>query len=122
MQGYLPFVVFFLAGIAFVGGTLLFARLARPSAPNPDKLETYECGPLPIGDAWRQFNIRYYLFALLFVIFDVEAAFLFPWAMAAKGTAGQVGKAFLLGELFLFVGLLFVAWAYAWRRGAMEWE
>jgi NADH-quinone oxidoreductase subunit A len=122
MQAYLPFVVFALGGIAFVGGTLILARLARPSAPNPDKLETYECGPLPIGDAWRQFNIRYYLFALLFVIFDVEAAFLFPWAMAAKGMAGTVGRTFLLIELFLFVGLLFVAWAYAWRRRAMEWE
>jgi NADH-quinone oxidoreductase subunit A len=122
MQAYLPFVVFALGGIAFVGGTLILARLARPAAPNPDKLETYECGPLPTGDAWRQFNIRYYLFALLFVIFDVEAAFLFPWAMAAKGQAGVVGRTFLLIELFLFVGLLFVAWAYAWRRRAMEWE
>jgi NADH-quinone oxidoreductase subunit A len=122
MQGYLPVAIFALVGFAFVGFNLLVAHLARPSAPTPEKLETYECGPLPIGDAWRQFNVRYYLFALLFVIFDVEAAFLVPWVLAAKGLAKVYGALFLEGELLIFVGLLLLAWAYAWRRRAMEWE
>src|SRR5205807_6614455 len=117
MQAYIPMAMFAVVGFAFVGITLVLAGLARPSAPNPDKLETYECGPLPVGDAWRQFNMHYYLFALLFVIFDVEAAFLFPWALAFR----QVGL-YAVGEMILFVALLGLGLAYAWRRGAIEWE
>ena len=117
MHGYLTVAVFALLGFAFVAVTLFIARLARPSAPNPEKLTTYECGPLPFGDAWRQFNMHYYLFALLFVIFDVEAAFLFPWALAYK----QVG-AYAVAEMLIFVALLGFGLAYAWRRGALEWE
>lgn len=117
MQSYLPIAIFTLVGLAFVGIGLLMARLLRPSAPNPDKLETYECGPLPIGQAWRQFNMHYYLFALLFVIFDVEAAFLYPWAVAFK----SVG-AYAVAEVIIFIGLLGLGLAIAWRRGALEWE
>src|SRR5690349_11329006 len=117
MLSYLYFAMAGLVGIAFVGGTLIFARLARPSAPNPDKLETYECGPLPIGDAWQQFNMHYYLFALLFVVFDVEAAFLYPWAMAFKKVGINA-----VAEMLIFVAILFLGLAYAWRRRAIEWE
>ena len=117
MQGYLPIAVFTIAGFAFVGIALIMARLLRPSAPNPTKLETYECGPPPVGEAWQQFNLHYYLFALLFVVFDVEAVFLFPWAMAFK----SIG-AYAVAEMIIFVGLLGVGLAYAWRRGAIEWE
>lgn len=117
MQAYLTAALFTLMGFAFVASTLLFSRLLRPSAPTPDKLETYECGPLPVGDAWQQFNMHYYLFALLFVVFGVEAAFLYPWAVAHR----QVG-AFALVEMLIFVALLGFGWAYAWRRGALEWD
>src|SRR5262249_32251733 len=117
MQSYLPVVMFTAVGFAFVAVTLLVSHLARPSAPNPDKLETYECGPLPVGDAWRQFNMHYYLFALLFVIFDVEAAFLFPWALAFR----KVG-AYAVAEMIIFVAILGLGLAYAWRRNAIEWE
>lgn len=117
MQSYLPVAVFAIVGFAFVGVNLFIARLFRPSAPNPDKLETYECGPLPFGDAWRQFNMHYYLFALLFVIFDVEAAFLYPWAVAYK----SVG-AYAVAEMIIFVALLGAGLALAWRRKALEWE
>jgi NADH-quinone oxidoreductase subunit A len=114
---YLPVVVFAVIGLGFVGVTLLIARLLRPSAPTPEKLDTYECGALPTGGAWQQFNIRYYLFALLFVVFDVEAAFLFPWAIAFR----KFG-AYAVAEMLIFVALLGVGLAYAWRRGALEWE
>ena len=117
MQAYLTAAMFTLMGFAFVASTLLLSRLLRPSAPNPDKLETYECGPLPVGDAWQQFNMHYYLFALLFVVFDVEAAFLFPWAVAYR----QVGLYAVL-EMILFVAILGFGWAYAWRRRALEWD
>lgn len=114
---YLPIVIFTLVGLAFVGVTLLFAWLVRPSAPTPEKLVTYECGVLPVGTAWREFNAHYYLFALLFVVFDVEAAFLYPWAVAFR----QVGL-YAVIEMLIFVVLLGLGLAYAWRRGALQWE
>jgi len=117
MQAYLTIAVFALTGFGFVAAALIISRMLRPSAPNPRKLETYECGPLPFGDAWRQFNMHYYLFALLFVVFDVEAAFLFPWALAFKAVG-----AYAVAEMILFVGLLGFGLIYAWRRGAIEWE
>jgi NADH-quinone oxidoreductase subunit A len=117
MQQYLPVAVFSLLGLAFVAAPLVIARLLRPSAPNPEKLTTYECGPLPVGDAWRQFNTHYYLFALLFVVFEVESAFLFPFALALK----QTGM-YAVIELVIFVALLGIGWLYALRRGAIEWE
>ena len=115
--GYLPVVVFTLVGFAFVGFTLLFARLVRPSAPGKEKNQTYECGVTPVGQALGLFNPHYYLFALLFVVFDVEAAFLFPWAVAFR----KVGL-YAVGEMLIFVALLGLGRAYAWRRGALQWE
>jgi NADH-quinone oxidoreductase subunit A len=115
--GYLTIVIFALVGFAFVGVNLLIARLISPSAPTPEKRSTYECGVPPVGDAWKQFNPRYYLFALLFVVFDVEAAFLYPWAVAFR----KVG-AYAVAEMLIFVALLGLGLAYAWRRGALQWE
>jgi NADH:ubiquinone oxidoreductase subunit 3 (subunit A) len=115
--GYLPVVIFTLVGFAFVGFTLLFARFVRPSAPGEAKNQTYECGVTPIGEAWGPFNPHYYLYALLFVIFDVESAFLFPWALAFR----KVGL-YAVGEMLVFVALLVLGLAYAWRRGALQWE
>jgi NADH-quinone oxidoreductase subunit A len=117
MQSYLTVAIFTAVGIGIIAFTLLLAKIVRPHAPSPAKLETYECGPAPFGDAWRQFNMHYYLFALLFVVFDVEAVFLYPWAVAYK----SVG-AYAVAEVIIFVGLLGVGLAYAWKRGALEWE
>lgn len=88
----------------------------RPRKPDPIKESIYECGMVPIGDAQVRYNVRYYLFALLFVIFDVEAVFLYPWAVAY----GQLGL-YAFVEAVLFIAILFVGYAYAWRKGAMEW-
>ena len=89
----------------------------RPYKPNPVKAEIFECGMEPIGGRWVQFNFRYYLYALLFLIFDVTAIFIYPWAINLKnlGLAGLV-------PMFAFVFLLVLAWLYAWRRGALEWR
>ena len=96
-----------------------FAQLirVRPYKPNPVKVEIFECGMEPIGGRWVQFNFRYYLYALLFLIFDVTAIFIYPWAIDLKnlGLAG-------LTPMFVFVLLLVLAWLYAWRRGALEWR
>ena len=96
----------------------LFQRLrVRPSKPDPVKSEIYECGMETIGGRWVQFNFRYYLYALLFLLFDVTAVFIYPWAVRLK-TLG----AFALLELLAFVGILTLGWAYAWRKGALEWR
>ena len=89
----------------------------RPKHPDPIKEATYECGvETEEGDAWGQFNVRYYVFALLFVVFDVEAVFLYPWAVAFR----QLGL-FAFAEAVLFVAILVVGYLYAWRRKALEW-
>ncbi len=88
----------------------------RPANPNPVKSSIYECGMVPIGNALVRYNVRYYVFGLLFVIFAVEAVFLYPWAVAYR----QLGL-FAFVEALIFIGILSIGYAYAWRKGAMEW-
>ena len=95
---------------------LILARLVSPKKPGPMKNATYECGLEVTGDSWIQFRVQYYLYALIFVIFDVETVFLFPWAVS-YGVLGW----FALVEMFIFVGVLVLGLAYAWRKGALEW-
>lgn len=89
----------------------------RPRRPSPLKYDIYECGMETVGGRWLQFNFRYYLYALLFVLFDVEAVFLYPWAIQFH----RLG-AFALVEMFLFILVLVVGWLYAWRKQALEWR
>jgi NADH-quinone oxidoreductase subunit A len=89
----------------------------RPRSPNPIKSDTYECGMETEGNTWVQFNFRYYFFALLFVVFDIEAVFLYPWAVAFR----QV-KLFGFVEALIFVAILVVGYLYAWRKRALEWH
>jgi len=109
--------IFAIVGIAFVIITLILAWVLRPHRPSPEKATPYECGIIPTGDAWGQFNVRFYIIALLFVLFDVEAAYLYPWAVRVK----QLG-AFALIEMLIFLGLLGFGLAYAWRKGGLKWE
>ncbi len=106
------------AGLAvfMVGAGLLTSYLVAPHRPNPIKNSPYECGEQPIGQAWIQFNVGYYLFGLLFLIFDVEAAFMYPWAVVLR----QIGVAGLI-EMGIFLLVLIVGLVYAWRKGALEW-
>ena len=95
----------------------LMSRMGiRPNNPTPVKLETYECGMEVLGGRWNQFNFRYYMYAVLFVIFDVEVIFLYPWAAKFSQL-----KLFALIEMAVFVMVLLVAWAYAWRKRDLEW-
>lgn len=113
---YTIVAVFFVIGLAFLIAILVISRLIRPSKPHDAKLTTYECGMEPVGEAWGQFNIRYYIFALLFVLFDVEAAFIFPWALKL----GEL-KLFAFVEMLVFLAILAVGLIYAWRKGMLEW-
>ena len=102
--------------VPILASVLLGAFKMRPKRANPVKEATYECGVETEGDAWGQFNVRYYVIALLFVIFSVEAVFLYPWAVAFR----QLGL-FAFVEAVLFVLILVVGYVYAWRRKALEW-
>jgi len=114
--GYGILLLFVLAGIGFVLFTIFFAGLIRPKRPNRTKLQNYECGEVPVGGAWIQYNAGFYIFALIFVIFDVEVVFLFPWAVAFK----QLGL-FALVEMFIFLIILIIGLAYVWKKGALKW-
>ncbi|WP_281244521.1 NADH-quinone oxidoreductase subunit A [Thermoflavimicrobium dichotomicum] len=100
---------------------LFFGRLLRPHRPLPEKAITYESGVDPTGDSWVQFHVRYYLFALLFVIFDVEAVFLYPWAVSYDLLRTEMGL-FILVEMTIFVLFLLIGLIYAWKKKVLEWR
>ena len=116
LRSYLTVVWFGLASFLVAGLLLGISALIRPNKPNPEKLLTYESGVDPVGDGWSQSQIRYYVFALMFVIFDVEAVFIFPWATQLERYAG-----FGLVEMGVFVGILLLGLVYAWRKGVLRW-
>lgn len=113
---YLTLAIFAGAVFALVGVTLAFARVVRPKVESAEKGLTYECGVDPIGGGWSQSTVRYYIFALLFVIFDVEAVFLFPWAV----TFDKLGV-FAFVEMMIFIAILALGLVYAWRKKVLEW-
>ncbi len=116
LRSYLTVGIFGLVGVALVGALLGLGRLLRPSNPTVAKLEAYESGVDPTGDMWSQANIRYYIFALLFVMFDVEAVFIFPWATRLESYA-----IFGLVEMAIFIFILLLGLIYAWRKGVLKW-
>jgi NADH-quinone oxidoreductase subunit A len=116
LRSYLTVVWFGLAAFLVAGLLLGISSLLRPSKPTREKLLTYESGVDPVGDGWSQSQIRYYVFALLFVIFDVEAVFIFPWATQLE-RYGMFG----LVEMGVFVGVLLLGLVYAWRKGVLRW-
>jgi NADH-quinone oxidoreductase subunit A len=116
LDAYIPILLFILVAIGFAVVALVFAWLVRPERYNKVKLEPYECGIETTGDARDRYSIRYYLIAMLFVIFDVETVFMFPWAVI-------MGRLALFGliEMIVFILILVIGYVYAWRQGALEW-
>ena len=110
-------IVFFLAGIILVAGANFLSNLISPKSDNPQKREPYESGMTTIGPTWVQFRVGYYLFAILFLIFDVEVAFLVPWAVVF----GDLGTIALV-EIIIFLFILGLGLSYAWKKGALKWE
>jgi NADH-quinone oxidoreductase subunit A len=117
LRPYIPILLFVIVALGFAVFTLLFSRLVHAAKPNPVKLEPYECGIETTTDARDRYSIRYYLIAMLFVIFEVETVFMFPWAVMLDQLA-----LFGLIEMLLFLLILIVGYAYAWRKGALEWQ
>jgi NADH-quinone oxidoreductase subunit A len=114
---YFPILLFILVGIAFGIVPMALGRLLAPNRPDPEKLSPYECGFEAFEDARMKFDVRYYLVAILFILFDLEIAFLFPWAAVINdiGFAGFV-------SMMVFLAILVVGFVYEWMKGALEWE
>ncbi len=116
LEAYIPILLFVLVAIAFAISALVFAWLVRPARYEKVKLEPYECGIEPITDARDRYTIRYFLIAMLFVVFDVETVFMFPWAVILDRLA-----LFGVIEMSVFLLILVVGYVYAWKQGALEW-
>ena len=117
MAGYLPVVIYLALIVAFAVVSLGMAAVLRPARPYAAKLENYECGAEPIGEAWVQFPVGFYLVALIFIVFDALAIFLFPWALLLR----ELGY-WALGTMAVFLGILSLGWLYAYREGILEWK
>jgi NADH-quinone oxidoreductase subunit A len=117
VSAYWPVFLFFVMIVGFAVGSLAAARLLRPTRVYGEKLANYECGAQPVGEAWVQFPVGFYLVALLFIVFDVLVVFLFPWAVTLR-SLGAWG----LGAMLGFLGILALGWAYAYREGLLEWR
>jgi NADH-quinone oxidoreductase subunit A len=115
--GYLPVVIFLGLIVAFAVVSLGAAAVLRPTRPYASKLENYECGAEPIGQAWIQFPVGFYLVALIFIVFDALAVFLFPWALVLRGLG-----LWAIGTMALFIGILSLGWVYAYKEGILEWK
>ncbi len=116
LDNYLPVALLTVIGIAFVAIALFMSRMIRPSNKTKVKLSTYECAEIPVGDARIHFNIQYYMIVIVFLIFDVEVLFLYPWAVQFK----QLGAIGFI-EMVVFIEILIIGLAYAWRKEALEW-
>jgi len=116
-MGYVAIIVFFISGVVLVAGANALSNLVSPKSDNPAKREPYESGMKTIGPTWVQFKVGYYLFAILFLLFDVEVAFLVPWAVVFK----EVGTVALV-EILIFLSILGLGLAYAWKKGALKWD
>jgi NADH-quinone oxidoreductase subunit A len=117
MSAYAVVYAFVLVAVAFAAVTLIAAKVLRPSVPYARKESTYECGIPAVGSTEVKLNIRFHVFALLFVLFDVEILYVFPWAVTARALGSLA-----LVEMGMFLGILLLGLAFAWRKGALTWE
>ena len=117
LENYFPILLFILVGIFAGAAPMLLGRLLAPNRPDSEKLSPYECGFEAFEDARMKFDVRYYLVAILFIVFDLEIAFVFPWALVFRDLG-----VFGLVEMGVFLALLVIGFVYVWKKGALEWE
>jgi NADH-quinone oxidoreductase subunit A len=121
-SAYIPVLVYAALAVAFPAVTLLLAKLIRPASTSfGDKLKAYECGILPEGDSRGRYSVRFYILAMLFVVFDVETMFLIPWAILYKGWVAAHLGLFALASMFVFLGILLIGYVWLYKKGALEW-
>jgi len=114
---YLPILILFIVAVGFAVTNVSLSAILGKQKPSVEKLSPYECGIEPIGSARERFSVKFYLIAMLFVIFDVEVIFIYPWAVAFKSL-----KVFGFVEMVIFIGILFICYFYIWKRGGLEWD
>ena len=117
LQNYFPIIIFLFIAVFLSIGFIIINYLFSPSNPDPEKLSAYECGFEAFDDSRMEFDVRFYLVAILFIIFDLEIAFLFPWAISL-GKIGALG----FWSMIIFLGILTVGFIYEWKKGALDWE
>ena len=117
LKDYLPIILFLIIALGLSLAFVAINYIAAPSKPDPEKLSAYECGFEPFNDSRMEFDVRFYLVAILFIIFDLEIAFLFPWAISL-GSLGALG----FWSMMVFLGILTIGFIYEWKKGALEWE
>jgi NADH-quinone oxidoreductase subunit A len=123
LDNYFPVLMFIAIGLAIGIAPMVMGRFIAPNRPDPQKLSPYECGFDAFEEARMRFDVRYYLIAILFILFDLEVAFLLPWASIVKELAGnEAVRLFGFYEMFVFLGILVVGYVYVWRKGALDWE
>jgi NADH-quinone oxidoreductase subunit A len=116
MEGFLPILIMIGLGAGFAGGSMLLSQFVGPRRPTPEKSAPYECGMPPVGDARERQSVKFYLVAMIFLLFDIEVAFLYPWAIAFR-ELGMVGYL----QIVTFIALLSTGYIYVWRKGAFDW-
>jgi NADH-quinone oxidoreductase subunit A len=116
IAGYIPILIMLIVAIGFSIVTVVLSRLVGKRQDSREKLMAYECGNDPVGNARSRFPIKFYVVAMLFIIFDIEAIFLYPWAIIYRNL-----KIFGLIEMIIFIGILFIGFIYVWKKGALEW-
>ena len=117
LKDYLSIIIFLFISLGLSIGFIFLNFLFSPKKPDPEKLSAYECGFEAFGDSRMEFDVRFYLVAILFIIFDLEIAFLFPWAISL-GSLGALG----FWSMMIFLGILTIGFIYEWKKGALEWE
>ena len=122
LHAYGPLVIHLLVAVFLAGTIATLSKVVGWRRPSKAKLQAYECGMEPTGEAREPFSVKWYLVAMIFLLFDVEAAFLFPWALLFRHKLADWGLGFLLAELGIFLAVVVVGYIYAWRRGALEWD
>jgi NADH-quinone oxidoreductase subunit A len=122
LTAYLPIFILMALAILFALGALLLSSLVGPRNPNPVKLAPYECGITPVGSARQRFPVKFYLVAMLFIVFDIEIVFLYPWAVVYREFIAQGFGLFALAEMGIFVGVLLAGLVYVWRKGGLDWD
>lgn len=125
LENYFPILVFIFVALIFACVPIIIGRLVGPHRPDPDKLSPYECGSSAFEDARIKFDVRYYLIAIAFIIFDLEVAYMFPWAAIYQefvAVENPAVRSFGFIEMFIFLGILVVGFIWAWLKGALDWE
>ena len=119
---YVPILLMFGLAVIVAIVLVLASQLLGQHIPTREKLMPYECGKDPVGSAHERFSIKFYMVALLFILFDIEAIFFVPWAVVYRGLAAEISKGYVFGEMMVFIAVLLVGYIYVWRKGILDWR